>query len=160
MRTIFYVALTIILAVSCNVQNKINIEDERNKILQLHNLQRDNHFNKDSISFASHLSENYISVNKGRISHPKSKELITRYHNYFSSVEFVKWDDVTDPIIRFSEDGTLAYSIVNKIVKVTYQGENGELLDNETHYAWTAIYKKYGEEWKIDCVTSTEQPAE
>ena len=84
--------------------------------------------------------------------------MISRYHNYFSEVEFVKWDDVTDPIIRFSDDGKLAYAIVDKIVKITYEGENGDLIDDETHYAWTAIYKKYGDEWKIDCVTSTEKP--
>ena len=160
MRPTIFIPLAIILIVSCKEQNQVNIEAERDKILQLHNLQRDNHFNKDSISFASHLSENFISVNKGKITHPKKKEMISRYHNYFSSVEFVKWDDVTEPIIRFSEDGKLAYSIVDKIVKITYEDENGDLIDDETHYAWTAIYKKYGDEWKVDCVTSTEQSTE
>ena len=158
MRPTIFISLAIILIVSCKEQNQVNIEAERDRILQLHKLQRDNHFNKDSISFASHLSENFISVNKGEITHPKKKEMISRYHNYFSSVEFVKWDDVSDPIIRFSEDGKLAYSIVDKIVQITYEDENGDLIDDETHYAWTAIYKKYGEEWKIDCVTSTEKP--
>lgn len=160
MRTIIFISLAIILIVSCKEQNQVNIEAERDKILQLHKLQRDNHFNKDSISFASHLSENFISVNKGEITRPKKKDMISRYHNYFSSVEFVKWDDVTDPIIRFSEDGKLAYSIVDKIVKITYKDEKGDLIDDETHYAWTAIYKKYGDEWKVDCVTSTERPTE
>ena len=107
MRTTIFISLAIILSASCKEQNQLNIEAERDKILQLHKLQRDYHFNKDSISFANQLSENFISVNKGEITHPKKKEIISRYHNYFSSVEFVKWDDVTDPIIRFSEDGKL-----------------------------------------------------
>jgi hypothetical protein len=158
MRTTISILITVILVVSCKEQNQVNIEVERAKILQLHKFQRDNHFNKDSISFANNLSENYISVNKGKITHPEKEEMISRYHNYFSSVEFVKWDDVTDPIIRFSEDGKLAYSIVDKIVRVTYEDENENLIDDETHYAWTAIYKKYGDQWKIDCVTSTERP--
>ena len=160
MRTTIFISLAIILSASCKEQNQLNIEAERDKILQLHKLQRDYHFNKDSISFANQLSENFISVNKGEITHPKKKEIISRYHNYFSSVEFVKWDDVTDPIIRFSEDGKLAYTIVDKIVKVTYEDENGDLIDEETHFAWTTIYKKYGDEWKVDCVTSTEKPTE
>ena len=160
MRTTIIVSLVIILMVSCKEQNQVNIEAERDKILQLHKSQRDNHFNKDSISFANNLSENFISVNKGKITHPRRKEMISRYHHYFSSVEFVKWDDVVDPIIRFSEDGKLAYSIVDKIVKVTYEDEDGNLIDSETHYAWTAIYKKYGDEWKVDCVTSTEEPSD
>ena len=160
MRTTIFISLAIILSASCKEQNQLNIEAERDKILQLHKLQRDYHFNKDSISFANQLSENFISVNKGEITHPKKKEIISRYHNYFSSVEFVKWDDVTDPIIRFSEDGKLAYTIVDKIVKVTYEDENGDLIDEETHFAWTTIYKKYGDEWKVDCVTSTEKQTE
>ena len=160
MRTTIILSLVIILIVSCKEQTQLNIEAERDKILQLHKLQRDHHFNKDSISFANSLSDNFISVNRGKITHPKKEENISRYHNYFSSVEFVKWDDVTDPIIRFSEDGKLAYSIVDKIVKITYEDDNGNLIEDETHFAWTAIYKKYGDEWKIDCVTSTEEPSD
>lgn len=147
-----------ILVVSCKEQSQLNIEAERAQILRLHELQRDNHFKKDSISFASHQSENFISVNKGEITHPTKKEMISRYHDYFSSVEFVKWDDVSDPIIRFSEDGKLAYSIVDKVVEIMYEDEKGDLIKDESHYAWTAIYKKYGDEWKVDCVTSTEKP--
>jgi len=165
MKTTITIILSLTLIVACKQQAEVNlevvnIEAERAKILKLHHAQRDNHFNKDSIAFASHLSENFISVNRGSITRPQKKEMITRYHNYFSSVEFLKWDDVTDPIIRFSEDGSLAYSIVDKIVAVTYEDENGDLIEDETHYAWTAIYRKYGDEWKVDCVTSTEQPAD
>ncbi|CAM1341647.1 nuclear transport factor 2 family protein [Tenacibaculum amylolyticum] len=147
----------ILLITSCVKQPQFDKEKETKEILKLHNLQRDYHFNKDSISFANQLSKNFISVNKGVVSQPKKSETISRYNGYFSSVEFIKWDDVTEPIIRFSEDGTLAYTIVDKIVKVARKNETGETIEGETHFVWTAIYKKYGNEWKIDCVTSTEK---
>lgn len=124
----------------------------------LHNAQRDYHFNKDSIAFANQLSDNFISVNRGIISTPEKEATISRYNSYFSSVEFLKWDDVSEPIIKFSDDGSMAYTIVDKIVEVTYTDENGNTEKSETHFAWTAIYKKYGNEWKIDCVTSTNKP--
>ena len=124
----------------------------------LHNAQRDYHFNKDSIAFANQLSDNFISVNKGVTSTPKREETISRYSRYFSSVEFIKWDDVSEPIIKFSDDGSMAYTIVDKIVVVTYKDENGNVEEGKTHFVWTAIYKKYGNEWKIDCVTSTTKP--
>ncbi|WP_242155708.1 nuclear transport factor 2 family protein [Aestuariivivens sediminis] len=145
------------LFVSCSNQTGFDRDKETKAILELHNLQRDYHFNKDSISFANLLSKNFISVNKGIISRPKKSEIISRYNNYFSSVEFVKWDDISEPVIKFSDDGTLAYTIVNKIVKITYNNEKGETIEGETHFAWTAIYRKYGNEWKIDCLTSTEE---
>ena len=160
MKSTFVIIITFFLTVSCKESGQLNLEAEKEKILQLHKLQREYHFNKDSISFANQLSENFISVNRGQITFPTNNELVSRYHNYFSSVEFVKWDDVSDPIIRFSEDGKLAYTIVDKVVTVRYESENGDLIEDESQFAWIAIYKKYGDEWKIDCVTSTESQQE
>ncbi|MEM9548974.1 MAG: nuclear transport factor 2 family protein [Bacteroidota bacterium] len=148
--------LVVLLCInSCNDPKPPDLELAKQEILELHRLQRDYHFNKDSIAFANQLSDDFISVNKGVVSTPKRSETIARYNNYFSSVEFLEWDDVSEPIIRFSEDGTLAYTIVDKIVKVKYESENGEPQEGETHFAWTAIYRKIGKEWKIENVTST-----
>ncbi|MCB0456664.1 MAG: nuclear transport factor 2 family protein [Flavobacteriaceae bacterium] len=160
MKSSIHILLLTIVLTSCIEQNQFDIEKETKEILKLHHLQRDYHFNKDSISFANQLSDNFVSVNRGIISQPKKSETISRYHSYFSSVEFIKWDDVTEPIINFSEDGTLAYTIVDKIVSVKYKNEANETVEGDTHFAWTAIYKKYGDEWKIDCVTSTNKPVE
>ena len=142
---------------ACNEQPKASIAAEKVKILQLHHAQRDYHFNKDSIAFAQQLSDDFISVNKGKITSPKRAATIARYNGYFSAVTFLKWDDVTEPIIKFSDDASMAYTIVDKIVVVNYENESGEIVEGKTHFAWTAIYKKYGEEWKIDCVSSTER---
>jgi len=153
---IILVAATFLMMLTTSCGKKtFSIEEEKNKILAQHNAQRGYHFEKDSIAFANQLSDNFISVNRGIISKPKKEATISRYHGYFSSVEFVKWDDVTPPIIKFSNDGSLAYTIVDKIVTVTYKDKDGNSETGETHFAWTAIYKKYGDEWKIEAVTST-----
>ena len=156
---IFLLTLVLVLFFSCNKSQKISISDEKDKILKLHNEQRNYHFNKDSIAFANQLSDNFISINKGKINMPKKEETISRYNEYFSSVEFIKWDDVSEPIIKFSDDGSMAYTVVDKIVALTYKDQMGKTVQGKTHFAWTAIYKKYGKQWKIDCVTSTEKPA-
>lgn len=152
--------LIILLIQACYSPQSIDLKKEKEKILAMHHAQRDYHFNKDSIAFANQMSDQFISVNRGIISRPKREDNIAKYNSYFSSVEFVKWDDASEPIIRFSADGSLAYTIVDKIVALTYQDENGETIEGTTHFAWTTIYKKYGEEWKIDCVTSTNRPDE
>ena len=158
MKIHLYIFLLSIFLLSCQNESHFDLEKEKQAILKLHDQQRENHFKKDSVAFANHLSDNFISVNRGEITTPKTEETIGKYHKYFSSVDFVKWDDVSEPIIKFSDDGTLAYTIVDKIVEVTYDDENGEKLTSTTHYAWTAIYKKYDNEWKVDCVTSTQKP--
>lgn len=154
---IFLLAIGVSLFWSCNEANVFSLDEEKEKILQLHHAQRAYHFSKDSIAFANQLSDNFISVSKGKIRRPTKAETISRYHGYFSSVEFTKWDDVSEPIIQFSDDGRMAYTIVDKIVALSYPDENGNPIAEETHFAWTAIYRKYGDEWKIDCVTSTEE---
>ncbi|WP_111685308.1 nuclear transport factor 2 family protein [Winogradskyella tangerina] len=154
----FLLLLFALLFLSCNSEHPVDLESEKAKILDLHHAQRHYHFKKDSIAFADQLSDNFISVNRGIISKPEKGETISRYHGYFSSVEFLKWDDVSEPVIKFSDDGTMAYTIVDKIVAITSENEDGELTQSETHFAWTAIYRKYGDQWKIDCVTSTNKP--
>ena len=159
MNKLYLISLLIVLCFSCNKPVSFSIEKETANILKLHHAQREYHFNKDSIAFANQLSKNFISVNKGEISKPTKEATISRYNNYFSSVEFVKWDDVSEPIVRFSDDGSLAYTIVDKVVRVAYKNENDSLVESETHFAWTAIYKKYDNDWKIDHVASTDKPS-
>ena len=157
---IFILSLLVSTLLACRKTKSLDLEFEKQQILKLHNAQRDYHFDKDSTAFANQLSDNFISVNRGKISKPKQDETISRYHGYFSSVEFLKWDDVSDPIIKFSDDGSMAYTIVDKIVAVSRKDKDGNITEGKTHFAWTAIYKKYGETWKIDCVTSTNKPIE
>ena len=151
---------TVLVIFACQYQQPIknDLTKAREEIMRIHQLQREYHFQKDSIAFANQLSDNFISVNRGNISFPSKEETISRYNRYFSSVEFVKWDDVSEPIIRFSDDGSLAYAVVDKQVILTYKDEQGEPVEDTTHFAWTTIYRKYDDQWKIDCVTSTNEP--
>jgi len=159
MNKFYILSIIITLCVSCNKPKSFSIEEETANILKLHHAQRNYHFNKDSITFANQLSKNFVSVNRGEISKPTKEATISRYNNYFSSVEFVKWDDVTEPIVKFSDDGSVAYTIVDKIITITYKNEKDSLVEEETRFAWTTIYKKYDGEWKIDHVASTNKPS-
>ncbi len=125
------------------------------EILEMHEAQREYHFGKDSVAFAQQMSAEYVSVNRGLITRPSVQDNISRYNNYFSAVEFVKWDDLSPPMIRFSEDGSMAYTVVDKEVIVEYKISETETILDSGYYAWVAIYKKQAEGWKLDCVAST-----
>ncbi len=151
--------LVLFLLGNCSGESEmpVDLEQARAEILKLHQEQRRQHFEKDSIAFAKQLSEHFISVNRGVVSRPTYEENLGRYHQYFSSVDFVKWDDVAEPIIRFSEDGKMAYAIVEKEVVVSYDYDGTE-REGRTEFAWVTIYRKYENGWKIDCVASTNKP--
>jgi hypothetical protein len=144
---------------SCEDVKEVNELEEKEKILELHNLQRKYHFEKMAEEFASLMSIEYISVNKGEIKKPTKGDNIKRFSDYFNSVEFEKWDDIKPPIIRFSDDYTVAYTIVNKEVVVKYLNENKEMTKQQTEFSWVTIYKKHIDGWKIDCVASTNKPS-
>ena len=144
---------------SCNTNQSFDIEKATQEILDLHNQQRDVHFQKKAAEFANLLSENHISVNRGAVKTPTIKENTIRFQNYFESIEFVKWDDIKPPVIRFSDDGSIAYTIVEKEVSNKYENDEGQEIQETTIFAWVTIYKKYGKDWKIDCVALTNQPS-
>ncbi|MEO0472862.1 MAG: nuclear transport factor 2 family protein [Bacteroidota bacterium] len=126
-------------------------------VLALHHAQRDHHFQKDSAAFVDQLSDAFISVNRGKITRPSRADMLTRYHGYFSAVEFVKWDDIQEPVIRFSEDSSLAYTIVDKMVRLHYPAEDGTTIEDETHFAWTTIYRREADKWKVESISSTNE---
>ncbi len=156
--TSFLTLVSIMLITACDTKESVfDLEKERQEILRIQQLQRSYHFNKDSVAFAESQAADMISVNRGSVSYPTREENIQRYNNYFSSVEFIKWDDTSEPVIRFSPDGKLAYSIVEKEVVLEHE-DDGKTIESTTNYAWVAIYRKGDGGWKIECVASTNKP--
>ena len=101
------------------------------------------------------FSEDFLSINKGAINKPSRNNSYEMFDEYFKSTEFLKWDDNKAPVIRFSNDGSVAYVAVDKVVIVKMLNGNGKGIMDTANFAWLTVYKKYKNEWKIDCVTST-----
>lgn len=103
------------------------------------------------------FSKDFLSINRGRIDLPSSDKSFQRFDAYFKSVTFVKWDDQTPPIVRFSTDGSVAYVAVDKLVIVENTTENGSKVLDTTHFAWLSVYKKQDGQWLLDAIASTNQ---
>ena len=131
-------------------------EAARQQILKLEQLQRHVHFAADAETFAQLLAEPHLSVNRGQVGTSSRSENQERFQAYFESVHFVEWDNLAEPIVRFSADGTLAYSVLQKRVTVQYPTDQG-LYHGSTDFAWTSIYRRTGDSWEIESVTSTNQ---
>jgi hypothetical protein len=148
-------AIMLLISTSC-ISDDYKKEATTQEIRAMHEAQRKYHFEKMSEEFAGQLSEDFISLNKGELSQQTYEEHKSRYDQYFGSVEFEVWNDTEEPIIRFSDDYSLAYTIVQKDVVVTYPDENNKELRDSVHYAWLAVYRKNDKgEWKIESVAST-----
>ena len=152
--------ITVSFISSCNNQPITNLVQLEKEILEVHNNSKKFHVEKLANEFINQLSGNHISVNRGKISFLDKTKKLEKVKAYFNNVEFEKWDDINPPIIRFSDDYSLAYTIVNKELQLTYKDEDGIHKREKTIFSWVAIYKKHNDKWKVDCVASTNLPSE
>ena len=151
MRFIPLIALFFIF--SC--KQKPNLAQARVEILNLLQQERKAHFDRDVNLFMSEFADSMIMVNKGIVSVPTKEQHKERIGKYFGSVKFVKWDDSSPPIIRFSDDASLAYAVVQKQVVLTYPDSFGNSFTDTTNYSWVAIYRKQKGKWMVECNAST-----
>ena len=149
----FFCSWLPLLLLACN--SSADHDKERKTILAMLQTERKAHFDRNVELFISEFADSMISVNRGEVSAPTKTEHKERIGKYFGSVQFIKWDDTAEPIIRFSDDGSLAYAIIQKDVILSYPDSTGKPFYDTTHYAWSSIYRKYHNEWKVECNIST-----
>jgi hypothetical protein len=147
--------LILVLLISCTP--KQDLEKTRQEIVRLLQQERKAHFTNNVDLFISEFADSMISINKGKVTIAGPVENRKRIEPYFNSVKFIRWDDVAEPIIRISEDGSLAYAVVQKQVILTYPDTLGKPFYDTTNYAWTSIYRKQKGEWKVEANISTTQ---
>lgn len=111
------------------------------------------HIQKNAVQLVSFFSDSLVDVNKGKISFLDSAKGHSLFQSYFDKVNFIKWEDEQPPIIRFSKDSSVAYAIVKKLVVLELKDKPG--INDTTNFAWTSIYKRNENEYKLDCITST-----
>ncbi|MBC7828077.1 MAG: hypothetical protein H7122_10040 [Chitinophagaceae bacterium] len=144
--------LFILSSVCCSKEP--DLEKERASIIALLDMERKAHFEKNVSLFMSEFSDSMVSVNKGAVVLMEKEKMRKRIQEYFDGVEFLKWDDMVAPKISFSEDARLAYAVVEKQVILSIRDRSSALQDT-TDFAWVAIYRKIGCEWKLECNVST-----
>ncbi|HMI80135.1 MAG TPA: hypothetical protein VK484_15155 [Ferruginibacter sp.] len=134
-------------------ETRPDLEKEKEAILAIHNDQRKAHMEKNVSLLVGDSSLDYIEVNRGFVKRPGHAESIKRFQSYFDAVDFIKWDDISPPVFSFSDDATMATTVVDKLV-ITRQKLEGNRLDT-AHYAWLAVYRKINGKWHMQRMAST-----
>lgn len=151
----FTIFLMVTIFCSCHTSDGFDKQKETQAITALLQQERKAHFDRNVDLFLSEFADSMLSVNKGKVSVTTPGENRERIGKYFGRVEFVKWDDVAEPVIRFSDDGSLCYAIIQKQVILSSADSLGRKLLDTTDFAWTSIYRKQKGEWKVECNVST-----
>lgn len=153
-----FVTCLAVVIFSCNAPKLSQDEDEK-RLLAIHEDSRKAHFGADAKAMIDQMTEDMISVNGGKIHKANPERDMESFQSYFNSVKFRKWDDAKPPTIRFSDDHTLAYMIVDKLVVLEAKDSIGKPFEETTRYAWVSIYRKQKDgDWKLECIASTNEP--
>lgn len=128
--------------------------DDRAALMQHHEMQQKAHLTYDAKLLADLQTDPVINVSRGEINEFSREQILERFESYFGSVEFEKWKDMQEPIIRISDDGTLAAMVVRKHVMLHEKGKPDE--KDETIFSWISLFEKVDGEWKIFAIASTQ----
>jgi hypothetical protein len=128
-------------------------------LMTIHTSQRRAHI-EENPDIMGGATGDFVVVNRGKVDSLHSPEKDRqRWQNYFDAVSFKKWDDIRKPTIRFSDDHSLAYMVVDKLVVLDTEDSAGNPIEETTHFAWVAIFRKQADgEWKMECMASTNEP--
>jgi ketosteroid isomerase-like protein len=117
--------------------------------------QRRAHLSADAAALTALFAEDFVSVQDGVISRPSRDASRERFERYFAQVNFIAWDDLDEPVIEVSGDGTLATVLVHKLVHLTFVGTDGELEEEMTIFAWAETWRRTDSGWELAMVIST-----
>lgn len=125
----------------------MNLEAEKNALLQLHADDRRAHFETNVPLLMSHGADTFISVSNGVISHTTADEVKQTFTRYFQDAIYYEWDDLEPPIVRISNDASMAWMIVRTKVQRTQKNENGDDVERKFVYAGIMTYEKQDGKW-------------
>lgn len=125
---------------------------------ELHRKGREDHFNRDAAAMVAGFAEDFTNVAHGKVQKPAREASLTRLRDYFGRSTFLEWDDITPPVIKVSDDTTMAYVIVHKRVRLLSKGEDGKATEAIEVFAWIALYRKIDGKWQLTAVASTNTP--
>ena len=135
-----------------------DLEQSRQEILALHQSIIEAHLAKDSAFLARPTADDYLSVSRGEVRQMDAAEVEAMLSPYLAETEFSHYEDVADPIVGVSDDGSIAWSIVQVRVAGDRSGGDGESHVFDTRWAWLTLYRWDGENWQRLVDVSTNRP--
>ena len=123
--------------------SKEDLERFRKELIILHKKNIKAHLKKDVDYIVQDVSEDFISVNNGEVNFPSIEDLKMEYFEYLENTQFSQYEDQMEPIIGFSDDGSIGWSIV----KVSVKGKSKDNPIIDYTCAWITLYKRSNDKW-------------
>jgi len=159
MKTFTLVLLSVALAASASAQPSADLEKEKPELLRMHKSDREAHFKTDVDALLANSPEEFISVGRGKINRSNKDDVRKMFTGYFRDAKYYEWDDVEEPIIRISNDASMAWMITRTRVRRVQKKADGSEQEEKFVYAGIMTYEKRDGRWvRVANVSTSEQP--
>ena len=159
MRYLFGIVLIVAGSYAGQGQRVADLDQrERAALMSIHRADREAHFKTDVGLLQAHSPEEFITVGRGRIHRPTRADERQMFTNYFRGAKYFEWDDVEEPIIRVSRDGSMAWMITRVRVRRTQPDAAGKEVEEKFVYAGIMTYEKRDGRWVRVANVSTFEP--
>ena len=139
--------LTSLFLFSC--QPKVNLEKEKKDIMDYLELAKKANIESDYATWTSLYAKNCVYVMNGEVKNYTRDEIEKLSKESFenSKVKYTSIEDLSEPIIHISNDGTMAWYIVNSKFNYTYTDSLGNEQSNSAEGASLFILEKEDGKW-------------
>src|SRR3954471_23892857 len=154
----FELLLFVACAASTSAEPSADLEKEKAELLRIHKSDRESHFKTDVDRLLENSPEEFISVGRGKISRSSKDDARKMFTGYFRDAKYYEWDDVEEPIIRISNDGSIAWMITRTRVRRVQKKPDGAEQEEKFVYAGIMTYEKRDGHWvRVANVSTSEQ---
>ena len=106
------------------------------------------------------LHDDFVRVSWGEIQHPSRDDLREMFAAYLGSTEFTRYELLSEPLIRISRDGTMAWSAAETRVAGTRRMPDGSEASFDSIWAWINVYERRNGRWIRVGEASNSRPAD
>lgn len=157
-----WLVLVILLApgaVFAQAQSPAGLEKEKAELLRLHRADREAHLKTDVDLLQEQSPEEFISVSEGKIHRSNRADERKMFSEYFRGAKYYEWDDLEEPIIQVSKDGSMAWMITRVRVRRVQKDTTGAEREEKFVYAGIMTYEKKSDKWTRVANVSTFEPS-
>lgn len=118
--------------------------------------ERKAHLEKDVSQMVEMMHDTVCQIKGGTVTYFTKDQMARRFGQYFSMVEFIKWEDSNPPVLTLSQDHSLAHVLVQRHVELVVKDSVSTV--EKTDFAWTELWKKKNDRWRLYTITTTDRP--
>lgn len=107
------------------------------------------HRQGDLPSWTSLEADDYVEANRGRVTFPTREERRARRDPYLRETRFTRYEDLRDPIVVISDDGTVGWLIAEVAARGSRKTAEGTEEPLEFVAAWIELYRKIEGRWRL-----------